>query len=58
MKQTNCVDNIKCPYCGEKFDGGDATNYDTSINHATCPACGKLMELMQSIEYTATEVKE
>ena len=53
MKQTSCLDNIECPYCGETFDGLKATNYDSSCNHVECPYCDKAFEIAQSIEYIA-----
>ena len=47
------VDNIRCPYCGELFDGNDATNYDTSCEYADCPHCGEHVHFLQSVTYTA-----
>lgn len=46
-------DNIKCPHCGELFDGAEATNYDASCTYADCPHCGKSMCISQSVTYTA-----
>ena len=31
--ETISVDDIECPWCGKKFDGENATNYDTSCNY-------------------------
>lgn len=50
--ETISVDDIECPWCGKKFDGENATNYDTSCNYVKCPECGKGICVMQSIEYT------
>ena len=46
------VDNIRCPFCGELFDGNDATNYDTSCEYADCPHCGEHVHFLQSVKYT------
>ena len=46
------VDNIRCPFCGELFDGNDATNYDTSCEYADCPHCGEHVHFLQSVTYT------
>lgn len=46
------VDNIRCPFCGELFDGNDATNYDTSREYADCPHCGEHVHFLQSVTYT------
>lgn len=46
------VDNICCPFCGELFDGGEATNYDASCTYADCPHCKKSMCISQSVTYT------
>ena len=51
--ETICVDNIVCPYCGHCFDGGSATNYDTSAVSVECPSCKKEISKMQSVTYTA-----
>ena len=48
--ETISVDDIECPWCGKKFDGENATNYDTSCNYVKCPECGKGICVMQSIE--------
>ena len=36
--ETMTVDDIECPYCGRVFDGGEATNYDstTRVETYTC----------------------
>lgn len=56
MKETKRVDDIECPYCGHIFDGGRATNYDTTKNGVECPSCGKEIYVMQCVEYTAQTV--
>lgn len=48
------VDDIRCPYCGELFDGGEATNYDVSCTYADCPHCKKSFCISQSVTYTAS----
>lgn len=53
MKETYCTDSIECPYCGHKFDGKDATNYDSSCGSVSCPACEKHMTIFQSVTFTA-----
>lgn len=55
MKQTTCVDDIKCPKCGHKFDGSEAVNYDMSLTSTdvSCPSCGVSLDIMISVEYTA-----
>lgn len=56
MKQTTCIDDIKCPACGHKFDGASAINGDMDCMSAdvSCPACGVGLDIMISVEYTAT----
>ena len=53
MKETVCTDSIECPYCGHKFDGKDATNYDSSCGSVSCPACEKYITIFQSVTFTA-----
>lgn len=56
MKQTTCIDDIKCPACGYKFDGADAVNHDMSLMSTDVwrHACGAGLDIMISVEYTAT----
>lgn len=56
MKQTTCVDDIKCPKCGHKFDGAQAVNYDMSCmsTDVVCPGCGSALDISISVEYMAT----
>jgi len=60
MKQTTCVDDIKCPNCEHKFDGADAVNYDMSLmsTDVFCPNCGAELDIMISVKYTATVAGE
>jgi hypothetical protein len=58
IKQTTCVDNIICPYCRYKFDGTDVTNGDIDCTTVSCPKCNKEMEIMISVEYTATTIDD
>lgn len=60
MMQTTCIDDIKCPACGHKFDGSDAVNYDMSLTCAdvSCPQCRVELDIMISVEYTATVREE
>lgn len=56
MKQSTCVDDIRCPRCGHKFDGASAINYDMSCmsTDVVCPKCGAELDILISVEYTAT----
>jgi len=58
--ETKHIDDIECPYCGSKFDGGAATNYDSSndLDIIECPTCGESMEVFISCEYTAQPLRE
>lgn len=56
--ETQKVDDIQCPWCGACFDGDSATNYDTSCSHVECPACGKSIGVIQSVEYTCRREEE
>ncbi|MFA6831873.1 MAG: hypothetical protein WCR36_06350 [Bacteroidaceae bacterium] len=58
LKQTVCVDDVICPYCGFKFDGRNATNADMDCQSVTCSKCGKEMDIMISVEYTATTIDD
>jgi ssDNA-binding Zn-finger/Zn-ribbon topoisomerase 1 len=57
MRQTKCIDDIKCPYCGYMFNGSDAVNGDMDCTEATCPKCEKEMAISISVEYLATEIE-
>lgn len=50
--ETVSVDSIECPWCGACFNGGSATNYDTTCNSVDCPECGKEICVTQSVQYT------
>ena len=56
-KQTKCIDDCICPYCGHKFDGAEALNYDMYISSIMCPECEKFMEVSISVEYMCTEIE-
>ena len=58
MKQTVCIDDIECPYCGCKFDGQKAINNNLDCMSVDCPECGREMDIMVSVEYTATEIED
>lgn len=34
--ETVSVDSIECPWCGACFNGGNATNYDTTCSYTDC----------------------
>lgn len=55
--ETMTVDDIECPYCGRVFDGGEATNYDTTCDFVNCPTCDGEIEVLQSVTYTCHPVK-
>ena len=55
--ETMTVDDIECPYCGGVFDGGEATNYDTTCDFVNCPTCDGEIEVLQSVTYTCHPVK-
>ena len=50
------MDDIECPYCGRVFDGGMATNYDTTCDFINCPTCDGEIEVLQSVTYTCHPV--
>lgn len=54
--ETITVDEIECPYCGKNFDGGEATNYDTTCDYTSCPSCGGEIAVLQSVTYTCHPV--
>lgn len=54
--ETITVDDIECPYCGRVFDGGMATNYDTTCDFINCPTCDGEIEVLQSVTYTCHPV--
>ena len=56
--QTKCIDDCICPYCGHKFDGQNALNYDMSREWAFCPSCNKEMKVEVSIEYMCTTIDD
>ncbi len=58
MKQTRCIDDIICPYCGIKFDGEQAINGDMDASIVICPKCKREMEISISVEYMATSIEE
>lgn len=49
--QTVEVDNIRCPWCGELFDGQSATNNNQDKRRVECPYCEGNIEIFQSVEY-------
>jgi len=56
--ETLGVDDIKCPWCGEAFDGKSATNNDQDCDYVNCPKCEKQIHVYQSVEYLAHPVGE
>ncbi|WP_243132665.1 hypothetical protein, partial [[Clostridium] symbiosum] len=56
--ETITVDVIECPYCGRTFDGGEATNYDTTCDYITCRTCGGEIGVLQSVAYTCHSVSD
>ena len=54
-KETRCVGRGICPFCGESFDAGQATSYNTFGTQAVCPVrcphCGKTLKILCSVEY-------
>jgi sarcosine oxidase delta subunit len=57
--QTQCIDDIICPYCGYKFEGERAVNGDMDcMLNIFCPECNGEMEISISVEYMATVVKD
>jgi len=56
IKQTTCIDNIKCPICGHLFNGQEAINGDMDCmsQDVYCPNCGVYMDIDISVEYMAT----
>jgi NAD-dependent SIR2 family protein deacetylase len=58
IKNTKNIDDVECIYCHHKWNGDEATNYDTSTSIITCPKCNKEMGVMQSVEYECHEIEE
>lgn len=58
IDQTMCIDDCICPYCGHKFDGGHAVNYDMCVSSVICPQCKEYMNVSISVEYMCTAVEE
>lgn len=56
--QTICIDDCQCVYCGNKFNGRDATNNNMDCNSVKCPECDRNMYVSLSIEYMCTEMEE
>lgn len=56
--QTKCIDYCICPYCGHKFDGEEALNWDMCVRNIICPKCEKEMEVSFSIEYMCTTIED
>ena len=54
-KETRCVGRGICPFCGESFDAGQATRYNTfgtqAVGPVRCPHCGKTLKILCSVEY-------
>lgn len=54
-KETRCVGLGICPFCGESFDAGQATRYNTfgtqAVGPVRCPHCGKTLKILCSVEY-------
>lgn len=55
-ENTKNIDECECIYCHHKWDGNQATNYDTSETVIKCPKCGKSMGVIQSVEYECYEI--
>lgn len=58
FEETIEIDNIRCPWCGELFDGRDATNNNQDLNMVDCPHCENRIEIFQSVEYLAQPYME
>ena len=51
-----------CPCCGEKFDAGQVTRYNTfgtqAVGPVHCPHCGKMLKILCSVEYICSPAEE
>ena len=56
-KETKCIDDCICVYCGHKFDGTEATNGDIDCIEIECPKCGREMYVMISVKYTCQPIE-
>lgn len=61
-KETRCVGKGICPCCGEKFDAGQVTRYNTfgtqAVGPVHCPHCGKALKILCSVEYICSPAEE
>lgn len=62
QKETRCVGKGICPCCGEKFDAGQVTRYNTfgtqAVGPVHCPHCGKMLKILCSVEYICSPAEE
>ena len=56
-KETKCIDDCICVYCGHKFDGHNATNGDLDTVSVECPKCGREMFVIMSVEYICQQIE-
>ena len=61
-KETRCAGRGICPFCGESFDAGQATRYNTfgtqAVGPVHCPHCGKMLKILCSVEYICSPAEE
>lgn len=62
QRETRCVGKGICPCCGEKFDAGQVTRYNTfgtqAVGPVHCPHCGKMLKILCSVEYICSPAEE
>jgi hypothetical protein len=56
--ETVCVDDCECVYCGNRFDGREATNNNMDARVVICPKCEKEMYVCISVEYSCHPIDE
>jgi hypothetical protein len=52
------VSDISCVYCGNPFNGKEATHYNVASDTVICPHCGKKMGIKQTVQYTCYEISQ
>jgi NAD-dependent SIR2 family protein deacetylase len=58
VEETENWDDCECVYCGNMFNGRNATNANMDCQSVICPKCGKQMYVGISVRYMCTPIEE
>ncbi len=57
-KETKCIDKCICCYCGNVFDGLEASNWNIRMRAVNCSFCGRRMKVTVNIEFKCKPIED